>query len=203
MSEEPNKTEASNTPENESWGKVGENQVGIESGEEIRKEIKKLSEDPIEHNPITRADDVDTEVAHLRRVSRFLDNSMRVPGTNYRFGADPIIGALPIAGDVVSSIFSLYIIYKSYLLGISKGTIARMTINIVIDTVVGILPVIGDLIDSGWKANKRNVDLLEKRGNELGPSKRDKWFAIAFVISPILLVLMIIILTFGAVIAII
>lgn len=145
---------------------------------------------------------MNTEVAHLRRVSRFLDNSMRVPGTNYRFGADPIIGAAPIAGDTVSSIFSLYILYKAYLLGISRGTVARMTINIVIDTVVGIIPLIGDLTDFAWKANQRNVDLLEKRGNELGSSNRDKWFAIMFVISPILLVLMSIILIFGAIVVV-
>lgn len=172
----------------------------VNAGKNVQQEMATLAEDPLGNNPITRAEDVQTEVEHLRSVSRFLDNSMRVPGTNRRFGADPIIGALPIAGDTVSSIFSLYILYKSYLLGISKGTIARMAINIVIDTVIGIVPVIGDIIDFGWKANKRNVDLLEKRGSELGSSKRDKWFAIAFVISPLLVVLMTIILGMGAIV---
>ena len=170
-----------------------------ESGEQIQDTITDIREDPISNNPVTRADDVETEIKHLRRVSRFLDNAIKVPKTKYRFGADSIIGLIPVAGDTLTSVFSVYILYKSYLLGISKATVARMMINIVIDTVVGMLPIVGDLFDAGWKANNRNVELLEKRGNGLGSGKRDKWFAIVFVTSPFILIITLII-SFGWVI---
>lgn len=182
MSSKPDETEDS--------GRVDEM---INAGKQAQEEVTNIKDDPIGNNPVTRADDVETEIEHLRRVSHFLDSKMKVPGTKYRFGADSVIGLLPVAGDTLTSVFSIYILYKAYLLGISKATVTRMMINIVIDTTVGMLPVVGDLFDAGWKANNRNVELLEKRGSGLGSSKRDKWFAIAFVASPFLLVILLII----------
>lgn len=167
--------------------------------EQVQGTITDIRDDPIGNNPVTRADDVDTEIKHLRRVSRFLDSAIKVPKTKYRFGADSIIGLVPIAGDTLTSVFSVYILYKAYLLGISKATVARMMINIVIDTIVGMIPVVGDFFDAGWKSNNRNVRLIEKRGNGLGSSKRDKWFAIVFVISPFIVIISLIILSVGVI----
>lgn len=112
---------------------------------------------------VTTAQDPETEMGRLRALSRFLDSAMRVPGTNYRVGADSIAGLVPGIGDLLSGIVSLYILHRAYLLGIPKSTLARMLWNVLLDTLIGTIPVVGDLFDTAWKSNERNVDLIERR----------------------------------------
>lgn len=88
-----------------------------------------------------------------------LDESVRIPGIGYRVGVDPVLGVLPVAGDVVSAGFSLYIVAESAYLGVSFTTLVRMLANITADVASGSVPVVGTLIDAVWKANKRNVEL--------------------------------------------
>lgn len=98
--------------------------------------------------------------AALRRmevVAYALDDSVRIPGTNARVGIDPILGVLPVAGDLASAGISLYIVAESARLGVSYTTLLRMIGNISIDVVGGSVPYAGTLFDSFWKANRRNV----------------------------------------------
>lgn len=99
--------------------------------------------------------------AALRRmeaVAHALDESVRIPGTNASVGIDPILGIVPVAGDLVSAGFSLYIVAESAYLGVSYTTLLQMIANITIDVVGGSIPYVGTLFDSFWKANKRNVE---------------------------------------------
>jgi hypothetical protein len=160
----------------------------VNAGEKTAEEVRQIAENPRENNPITRAEDVETEVEHLRRVSQFLDSAIRIPGTNYRFGADSLSGLLPGIGDFLSAVFSVYIVYKAYILGVSISGIIRMSITIVIDTIVGVIPLLGDLFDVGWKANNKNVKLLEEHGTELETNSRGIILALSVVALPILLV---------------
>lgn len=98
-------------------------------------------------------------LARMETVAHVLDESVRVPGVGFRIGIDPILGALPIAGDVVSAAFSLYIIAESAYLGVSFTTLLTMLTNITIDVAGGSIPYVGTVIDAVWKANKRNVEL--------------------------------------------
>lgn len=102
-------------------------------------------------------------VQRTRYVARFLDNSVGVPGTKYRFGADAVLGIVPVIGDMLSGLLSLYIVFEAIRAGVSRRTIAQMCLNIVLDTVVGSIPAIGTLFDAVWKSNERNVSLLERR----------------------------------------
>lgn len=103
---------------------------------------------------------VDTAaVRRMRFVAKVLDESIRVPGTNYRIGIDPIIGLLPGGGDLLAGGLSLYIVAESARLGVSFGTLIRMLVNITIDVAVGTIPYVGDAFDTVWKANKRNFQL--------------------------------------------
>jgi hypothetical protein len=95
-------------------------------------------------------------------VSRLLDSAFSIPGTRYRFGLDALIGLVPGLGDAVGAIFSGYIILQASRAGASRATINRMIANVAIDTVVGWVPLLGDLFDVGWKANTKNVALLEQ-----------------------------------------
>lgn len=100
-------------------------------------------------------------VERARTVSTLLDEAIPVPGTDYRIGLDPILGILPGAGDLVSSAISLYLVLEGINVGVPRSTLVRMLANIAVDAIIGSIPVIGVLFDAVWKANKRNLALLE------------------------------------------
>jgi hypothetical protein len=112
---------------------------------------------------------VDEAALHrMEAVAYALDESIRIPGTNASVGIDPILGVLPVAGDLVSAGISLYIVVESANLGVSYTTLLRMIATISIDVAGGSIPYAGTLFDSFWKANERNVehalaDLAEPR----------------------------------------
>ncbi len=116
------------------------------------------------------------KVAHLRTLSRFLDDAIPVPGTNYRIGVEPIIGLVPGVGDFFGMTLSAYIILRAADLGVSKTTILRLIINLAIDAVIGSLPIVGDLFDIVWKANLRNIAIVEAEILKNAPLKSSKIF---------------------------
>ncbi|WP_276302489.1 DUF4112 domain-containing protein [Halorussus lipolyticus] len=97
----------------------------------------------------------------VRVVADLLDEAIEIPGINYKIGLDPILGILPVGGDAVSAAISLYIVAEGARMGASRDTVLKMLFNIGVDTVIGSIPVLGTLIDAVWKANERNVALLE------------------------------------------
>ncbi len=102
-------------------------------------------------------------LARLRWLSQLLDNAIPIPGTNYRLGLDPLLGLVPGGGDILGGILSLYLIWQAALLGASKASLLRMGLNVIIETLVGVVPVLGDLFDVAWKANLKNLALLERQ----------------------------------------
>jgi Domain of unknown function (DUF4112) len=102
------------------------------------------------------------QVENLRTLTRLLDHAFRIPGTNYRFGLDAILGLVPGLGDALGGALSAFVIYHAARMGASKATLTRMIGNVIVDTVVGGIPLLGDLFDFGWKANTRNLALLEQ-----------------------------------------
>ena len=102
------------------------------------------------------------KLIRLRQLSKNLDESFTVPGTNIKFGMDAILGLVPGGGDLVSGIFSLYMLRAAIKLKLPKRAILSMLANIVLDTTVGIIPVAGDIFDVFWKSNKRNMNIIEK-----------------------------------------
>ena len=91
-----------------------------------------------------------------------LDSAFKIPGTGVRIGADSILGLIPVVGDLTGAALSGYIVLASARLGAPASTLIRMVINIGIDTVVGSVPILGDMFDAGWRANIKNVELLDQ-----------------------------------------
>jgi hypothetical protein len=98
----------------------------------------------------------------IQRLAWLLDNSLPIPGTRIRIGLDPLIGLIPGAGDLIGALLSGYIVAESARLGASRSTLLRMAWNVLVETAVGLIPLLGDLFDAGWKANQRNIALLER-----------------------------------------
>jgi hypothetical protein len=103
----------------------------------------------------------------VRWIARMMDDQFVVPGTNFRFGWDSIIGLFPGLGDAVTSAISLLIVHHAWQTGASPLTLARMLGNIGIDFLVGSVPLVGDAFDVVWKANRKNARLLEKHLHKL------------------------------------
>lgn len=97
----------------------------------------------------------------LRFVAWLLDSSIPIPGTGFTIGIDALIGLIPFLGDLIGVVASSYILAEAHRLGVGRAVLLRMAFNVAIEGVVGIVPFVGDIFDAAWKANVRNVRLLE------------------------------------------
>jgi hypothetical protein len=109
-------------------------------------------------DPIQRAQ----ILKRLELLGRLLDDAILLPGTSYRIGWDGIIGLVPGFGDAATTLLSAYIVWEAMRLGVSKRTLAKMAANVGADLLFGAIPVLGDLWDVAWKANRRNLALLNR-----------------------------------------
>ncbi|NEP02064.1 MAG: DUF4112 domain-containing protein [Symploca sp. SIO2E9] len=125
----------------------------------------------------------------LHRLSYLLDNAIPIPGTPYRVGLDPILSLLPGAGDFLASLLSVYIVIEAVRLRIPQATLVQMVGNVLLDTVVGSVPVLGDVFDVGWKANVKNVALLEKQLKVSPPRQKTNWLFLAVLLGVLIMVI--------------
>jgi hypothetical protein len=107
-------------------------------------------------------DDTTSRIQRVRVLAKLLDNSISIPGTSWKFGFDPIIGLIPVIGDMMGAVLSGYIIVEAARSEVPPFTLARMLVNVGIDTLLGSVPGVGDVFDAVWKANIKNVVLLEQ-----------------------------------------
>lgn len=125
------------------------------------------------------------EVSYLAKL---MDSRWRLPGTNMRFGLDGIIGLIPGAGDLSTFAVSGYMLWIMARNGASGFVLARMVTNVLIDAIIGSIPFIGDLFDFVFKANTRNLRLMQEHYQE-GRHRGSAWR----VIVPVLIVLFLVI----------
>ena len=107
-----------------------------------------------------RAAPGDAVERRVRIVADLLDDAVRIPGTQLRFGLDPLLGLIPGIGDLVGGALSAYIIVEAARAGAPPALLLRMLGNVGVDSLIGALPVAGDAFDFAWKSNSRNVRLL-------------------------------------------
>jgi hypothetical protein len=96
----------------------------------------------------------------LNRLAWLLDNSIPIPGTNFTIGLEALIGLVPVVGDLIGVALSSYIVNEARKLGVGRAVLIRMGFNVAVEGLVGLIPFAGDLFDAAWKANQRNVRLL-------------------------------------------
>src|SRR3954454_19017982 len=98
------------------------------------------------------------------KVARFiavlLDSQFEIVGI--KFGLDAIIGLVPGVGDLITALIGCYPIHLAKKHGLGKALQARMAWNLIADWAVGSVPVLGDAFDVSFKANLKNLALLEK-----------------------------------------
>jgi hypothetical protein len=133
---------------------------------------------------MSRPDDRQARLLRLRALARLLDSAWEIPGTRFTVGLDALIGLVPGLGDMVGSIVSGYVLLESARMGAPASLLSRMFFNIVMDSVTGSVPVAGDVFDAFFKANIRNVDLLEHHFQDPRAARRKN---IQFVVIVLLL----------------
>lgn len=129
----------------------------------------------------------DPRLARVRVLARALDSAIGIPGTKARVGLDPLLGLIPGVGDLAGAALSGYIVLSGIHLGASRTTVLRMIGNVALETLVGTVPLLGDLFDAGWKANNRNVALIERHVAAPGATRTSSRGMIAIVAVVLLL----------------
>jgi len=128
-------------------------------------------------------------LAPLRTVTRVFDEAVRVPGTPLRVGLDALLGLVPGVGDAVSGLVALYGMWVGARLGAPAAVLLRMLFNVAVDAGVGAIPIAGDLFDIGWKANRRNLGLLEHWVAAPAATRRASAMTLAGVAAAVLAIL--------------
>jgi hypothetical protein len=121
-----------------------------------------------------------TRMQRLRSMAWLLDNSIPLPG-GFRIGLDAIIGLVPGVGDAIGALISVYILNEARMLGAPRSVLLRMSGNVLIETLIGSIPFAGDLFDAGFKANMRNIALLERYHlDPAGSARNSRVFVVLF-----------------------
>ncbi|MDB5121538.1 MAG: hypothetical protein JWN56_2756 [Sphingobacteriales bacterium] len=117
-------------------------------------------------NPKSNIPSDSSPIKWVERVSYLMDESFRIPGTNFRFGLDPLLNLIPVLGDVSGFAVSGMLVLTMAKKGVSNKVITLMILNIVLDFIIGGIPIIGNIFDFAYKANSRNIKLLKEHYTE-------------------------------------
>jgi uncharacterized protein DUF4112 len=116
-------------------------------------------------------------------LALILDQFLRLPGTKFRFGLDPIIGLIPGIGDTASALISAFSLVYAARCGLPKALLARMSVNILLNEIIGIIPGVGDAFSFWFKSNQRNYELLQRHMAAPGRARKSDWVFVAVVLG--------------------
>jgi hypothetical protein len=117
----------------------------------------------------------------LDQIAWFLDNAFKVPGINWRFGAEALIGLIPGAGDLISGAVGLMLLFRAFQFKLPKIVILRMIVNTLLDITIGAIPFLGDIFDFIFKANSRNMAMFRQYAEQPAQSTTRHWIFIGSV----------------------
>ncbi|HSL72732.1 MAG TPA: DUF4112 domain-containing protein [Longimicrobiales bacterium] len=129
------------------------------------------------------------ELEGLRALARVMDDAVTIPGTRFRIGLDALIGLVPGLGDVAGGVTAAYALVVAQRLGAPRSVLLRMVGNVLVDAVVGAVPALGDVFDAAYRANRRNVQLLERFAVAPARTERSSKLFLGLVLALLALVL--------------
>ena len=125
----------------------------------------------------------------FRWLALIMDEFLRLPGTRFRFGLDPLLGLVPGIGDTASAVVSAFALLQAARCGMPKIVLARMALNILVNELVGIIPGVGDAFSFWFKSNARNYRILQEHTTGRGKARPSDW---VFVIAVLFLLFLIV-----------
>jgi len=133
----------------------------------------------------------------LRRLAWLMDSAIRLPG-GFRIGFEGLIGLIPGIGDVLGALLSSYIVVEAARMKVSGSVLMRMVLNVALELGIGLVPIVGDLFDFVFKANMRNVQLIDTYLNQPGATRRQsRWLVGAALLALVTVVGAVLALVFG------
>jgi hypothetical protein len=132
--------------------------------------------------------DLERRMRVLRGLQRLLDTAFRVPGTSIRFGWDPIVGLVPWVGDVATALLACALIVQAHQMRLPRVLQFRMLVNVLVDVLIGLVPFLGDVADVFWKANSRNMAMIEQHVASPRPATVADYLFVAAVLGAVALV---------------
>jgi hypothetical protein len=131
---------------------------------------------PARPRPMSGSLPIGNDPAAIRRrietLERALEHGFTVPGTNYRFGLDAIVGLIPVVGDFIGAALGSYLIWEARNLGLPKWKLWRMAGNVAFDTGIGFVPFVGDALDFVFRSNSRNLKIVKRHLDKHHPETR-------------------------------
>ena len=127
----------------------------------------------------------------FRWLALIMDNLLHVPGTNFRFGLDPLLGLVPGLGDTGSAVISALALIAAARRGLPKILLARMSLNILINEAIGIIPIVGDAFSFWFKSNARNYELLRRYTAGSRTATAGDWIFVALVLALLFVILLV------------
>ena len=140
---------------------------------------------PDKSRPRALTPEVSRRLEALRSLKGWLDEAFRVPGTNLRFGWDPLIGLVPWVGDLLTAFMSGAIVLQAHSMRLPRVVQLRMLANVAVDLIAGAIPVVGDAADFVWKSNTKNFALLEQHAYEVRPPSTSDWLFVSAILLAI------------------
>ena len=133
---------------------------------------------------------------HVAALAWLLDESFPVPGTRHRFGLGPLIGLVPVVGDLFGAVAGSYLVLRAIQAHLPRVVVAQMAFNVLLNAVMGVVPLAGDAFDFYYKSNTRNLRLFERHALDPATSTRGSWlfFGALVAIAAALVVLAVVVL---------
>ncbi len=129
--------------------------------------------------------------AVMRRLARVMDDLIRVPGTKWRIGLDPIVGLVPGLGDGAANLLSAAALVLAARGGLPKVVLLRMALNVIINGIFGMIPIFGDMLSFWFKSNRRNYLLMTANIGKRKASRGDVLFVLGVFAALILILALI------------
>jgi hypothetical protein len=116
-------------------------------------------------------------------LAKVLDTSIRIPGTSWSIGLDPLLGLIPGIGDVIANLIGMVILGIATRLQIPRIVLTRMSLNLLINGTVGAVPIVGDLFSVWFRSHARNAALLREAAMKPDRETHADWFYVAGIIG--------------------
>lgn len=116
-------------------------------------------------------------------LAKVLDTSIRIPGTSWSIGLDPLLGLIPGIGDVIANLIGTVILGIATRLQVPRIVLTRMSLNLLINGTVGAVPIVGDLFSVWFRSHARNAALLREAALKPDRETHADWFYVAGIIG--------------------
>ncbi len=139
------------------------------------------SESPVRVLPRDQAREHLLAIADI--LAKVLDTSIRIPGTSWSIGLDPLLGLIPGIGDVIANLIGTVILGIATRLQVPRIVLTRMSLNLLINGTVGAVPIVGDLFSVWFRSHARNAVLLREAALKSDRETHADWFYVAGIIG--------------------